>query len=93
VFGQGQVDRSPGGAGTAAMLAMLEARGEIKLGEPVIAEGILGSGVFEGRLVEETRVADQRAVVPQIKGRANIIGTARWLIDSDDPIGKGFIVG
>jgi len=93
VFGQGQVDRSPGGAGTAAMVTMLESRGMIKIGEPVIAEGILGSGVFEGCLVAETRVADHRALVPLIKGKANIVGQARWLIDPEDPVGKGFTIG
>jgi len=93
VFGDGQVDRSPGGAGTAAMIAMLEARGEVKIGESVIAEGILGSGTFEGVLVEETRVGSHRAVVPLIKGRANIVGHARWLLDPDDPVGRGFVIG
>jgi proline racemase len=93
VFGDGQVDRSPGGAGTAAMLAMLESRGKIRLGETVVAEGILGAGTFEGCLVEETKVGPHRAVIPQIKGRANIVGHARWLIDPDDPVGKGFVIG
>jgi proline racemase len=32
-------------------------------------------------------------VRPTIKGSANIIGTARWFIDRDDPVGAGFIVG
>ena len=93
VFGDGQVDRSPGGAGTAAMLAMLESRGQIKLGETVLAEGILGSGTFEGCLIEATTVASTRAVVPQIKGRANIVGHGRWRIDRADPVGKGFLIG
>ncbi len=92
VFSDGKMDRSPGGTGTSAMMAMLEARGEMKVGETIRAEGLLGSGTFEGHLVRETHVGGQRAVVPAIKGTANIVGYAKWLIDPDDPVGAGFVV-
>ncbi len=92
VFSAGQLDRSPGGTGTCAMMALLEARGRIALNQPIRVEGLLGSGTFEGCLVGETRLGDQRAVIPTIKGRANIIGYAKWVFDPDDPIGAGFVV-
>jgi proline racemase len=92
VFGQGQLDRSPGGAATAAMLALLEHRGKIAMGEVVQAEGLLGVGTFEGCLIAETEVAGRRAVVPTIKGTANIVGSAKWVFDPDDPVGRGFVV-
>src|SRR5690606_32973008 len=65
-----KMDRSPGGTGTSAMMALLEARGKIALGDVVRAEGLLGTGTFEGELVGETTVGGKRAVVPTIKGRS-----------------------
>jgi len=92
VFGDGQLDRSPGGAATAAMMAMYEHRGEMAIGETLIAEGLLGAGTFEGSLVGEIDVAGQRAVVPTVKGWAKVTGSAKWTIDPDDPVGMGFVV-
>jgi proline racemase len=92
VFGEGQLDRSPGGTGTSAMLAMFEARGQLKIGQVIQSEGLLGSGTFEGRLIGETTLDGQRAVIPTIRGKANIIGFAKWLIDPDDPVGAGFVI-
>jgi proline racemase len=92
VFGDGQMDRSPGGTGTSAMMAMFEARGQLRIGQRIQSEGLLGSGTFEGELVRETSLGGTRAVVPTIKGKANIVGYAKWLIDPDDPVGAGFVI-
>jgi proline racemase len=92
VFSAGQLDRSPGGTGTSAMMAMFHARGKLGLGHPIQAEGLLGTGTFEGCLIGETMLGKQPAVRPTVKGKANIVGTARWLIDRDDPVGAGFLV-
>ena len=92
VFGNGKLDRSPGGTGTCAMLAALEARGRIEVGQTILCEGLLGSGTFEGRLVRRTHVDGHRAVVATVKGTARITGFAKWLIDRDDPVGSGFVV-
>jgi proline racemase len=92
VFGDGQMDRSPGGTGTSAMMAMFEARGQLEIGQRIRSEGLLGSGTFEGELVREISLDGTRAVVPTIKGTANIVGYAKWLIDPDDPVGAGFVV-
>jgi proline racemase len=56
VFGVGQLDRAPGGTAMSGMLALLEARGQIKLNETIRAEGLLGSGLYEGTLIGETDV-------------------------------------
>lgn len=92
VFSAGQLDRSPGGTGTSAMMAMFEARGVIGLNQPIKSEGLLGTGTFEGCLVGETRLNDVRAVRPTVKGTAGLLGTARWVIDRKDPVGAGFLV-
>ena len=93
VFSAGQLDRSPGGTGTSAMMAMLEARGRMKVGDTIRSEGLLGTGTFEGSLIGETSLGKFRAVRPTVKGTASIVGTARWVIDRNDPVGAGFLIG
>ncbi|ARP82018.1 proline racemase [Bordetella genomosp. 8] len=92
VFSQGQLDRSPGGTGTSAMMAMFEARGKMGLNQPILSEGLLGSGTFEGCLLGTVDLNGTRAVRPTVKGTASILGTARWTVDRDDPVGAGFLV-
>ena len=92
VFGVGQLDRAPGGTAMSGMLALLEATGKIKLHETVKAEGLLGTGLYEGTLVGETDLNGIRAVIPTIKGKANLLGSARWTFDRNDPVDSGFVV-
>jgi proline racemase len=92
VFSDGKLDRSPGGTGTSAMMAMFEARGDIKIGQPIKSEGLLGSGQFEGCLVRESTLGNVRSVVPTVKGTASVIGYAKWLLDPNDPVSQGFVI-
>jgi proline racemase len=87
----GVIDRSPCGTGTCARMATLHARGRLRLGEDFRHEGILGT-VFTGRLIEETKVGDYRAVVPTLSGRGWITGFASYVIADDDPFPEGFTV-
>jgi proline racemase len=88
----GAIDRSPCGTGTCAKMAVLHAKGELPLGQDFHHEGILGT-VFTGRLVEETNVSSQRAVVPTLSGQAWITGMATYVLDTTDPFPEGFTVG
>jgi len=88
----GAIDRSPCGTGTSAKMAVLHARGELKVGQEFRHEGILGT-VFTGKLVEETTIGGRTAVVPEITGRAWITGFAQYVVDPDDPFPDGFTVG
>jgi len=92
VFSAGQLDRSPGGTGTSAMMAYFEKRGVISVNQTITSEGLLGSGVFEGCLIGETKLGSVRAVRPTVKGTAGILGTAAWTINRDDPVDAGFLV-
>jgi proline racemase len=92
VFSAGQLDRSPGGTGTSAMMAMFEARGALKIGETIRSEGLLGTGTFEGCLIGETHLNGVRAVRPTVKGTASLLGTAQWVIERGDPVQGGFLV-
>jgi proline racemase len=88
----GAIDRSPCGTGTCAKMAVLHAKGRLGLDEEFRHEGILGT-VFTGRLVEETRAGDYRAVIPTLTGTAWITGFSRYVVDPDDPYPDGFTVG
>jgi proline racemase len=88
----GAIDRSPCGTGTCAKMAVLHAKGQLDLNEDFRHEGILGT-VFTGRLVEESRVGDYRAVIPTLKGTAWITGFSRYVVDPEDPYPDGFTVG
>ena len=88
----GVLDRSPCGTGTCARMAALHAKGKLQLNEDFNHEGILGT-IFTGRLIRETRLGDQIAVVPTIRGQAWITGFAQYVVDVDDPFPNGFTVG
>jgi proline racemase len=89
MFADGAIDRSPGGTGTSAALAALYAKGEVKIGQEIIAEGIAG-GQFRGRLVGETTLGGVAAVVPEITGPAFITGFHQFVLNPDDPSVFGF---
>lgn len=67
------MDRTPCGTGTAAKMALLHHRSQIRPGQPFINEGPTGV-IFQGMIVEETTVADWPAIVPEIRCSAYIVG-------------------
>lgn len=91
VYGESHIDRSPCGTGTSAKMTLLHHRGELGLDEPFINAGILGT-MFEGRLVAETRVGELVAVVPEIRGSAQVTGVHQFVIDPRDPFPRGFLL-
>lgn len=92
VFGDGQVDRSPCGTGTSAKLATLYGKGEMKVGDSFVYESILGT-MFEGEIVSETEISGYSAIIPRITGSAYINGFNTFLIDPQDPLNDGFVLG
>ena len=61
----GKVDRSPTGTALSAKMAVLEARGEIKIGQKIKAISIIGS-TFEGKIVEKCNINGTSAIIPEI---------------------------
>jgi len=86
------IDRSPCGTGTSAKLATLYAKGQISIGEEFVHESIIGT-IFRARVVEETAVADYRAVIPEITGSAYVTGIHQFVVDPEDPLKNGFLLG
>jgi trans-L-3-hydroxyproline dehydratase len=91
VFADREVDRSPTGTGTAGRVAQMVARGRLGLGEAIVNESIVGSA-FGGRALERTTVGPYEAVVPEVSGRAAIVGFNTWVVDPDDALGAGFFL-
>ena len=91
VFANGEVDRSPTGTGVSARAAVHYARKEINLGEPITIESIIGS-TFTVSVLEETKIGEKDAVIPQVLGTANITGMNTFWIDPLDEKGRGFIL-
>lgn len=89
IFADAEVDRSPCGTGTAAVMAVLSEMGVLSEDGPFVHESIVGT-LFTGRIVGRTQVGDRPAIVPEIKGSAWITGEHTFLIDGDDPLKAGF---
>jgi len=84
----GSIDRSPGGTGTSAVMAVLDAMGLLAEGQPFVHEGITGS-LIRGRAVQRTVVGDLPALVTEIEAAAWITGEHTFLLDDDDPLEDG----
>lgn len=91
IFAGRQVDRSPTGSGVTARLAVQYRRGLIGRGEPRIFESITGSR-FTGSVLRETRVGPHPAIVAEVAGEAHYSGSARFLLEADDPFPEGFLL-
>jgi trans-L-3-hydroxyproline dehydratase len=91
IVSPGRSDRSPTGTGTSARMAVLHARGLLRVGEGLTHESIIGSQ-FHGRIVGETMVGERAAVRTTIQGRAWITGLHHYFVDRTDPWPTGYVV-
>jgi len=86
------LDRSPCGTGTSAKLATLYSKGKIAIGEEFVHESIIGT-IFRSRIVRTATVAGLTAVVPEITGSAYVTGINQFVMDPEDPLKNGFLLG
>ncbi|MFD9205545.1 proline racemase family protein [Streptomyces sioyaensis] len=91
VFADGQVDRSPCGSGTCSRVATLAATGQLKPGQTLIHDSIVGTR-FHARIVEELTADGHPAVVPEVTGTAYRTGEHRFELDPADTLGTGFVL-
>ena len=91
IFADAQVDRSPCGTGTSAVMAVVDAMGLLDPGGRFVHQSIIGT-TFSGTLEDRTVVGDLPAIVPRIEGRAWITGLHEFLIDDEDPLHEGFLL-
>ena len=87
----GRIDRSPCGTGNSARLAVMEARGQIKVGEILKAKSIIDSE-FQVEIISKKTIAGKPGVLPRISGRGWIHGIHQVGIDPSDPYPLGYKV-
>lgn len=85
----GRVDRSPCGTGSSANLAILHARGRLKVGDRRISHSIIG-GTFTAEAIGETTVGGRPAVLPRITGQGYVFGRQELRLDPADSFATGF---
>ena len=91
IFADGELDRSPCGSGTSAILAQLHARGRLSVGQELANAGITGEH-FLGRIEAETSLGPYPAVSTSIAGTAYMTGYSTFIVDSRDPLAEGFLL-
>ena len=89
VIRPGKLDRSPCGTGCSARMAVLHAKGILKVGDRFIGRSLIGSE-FHCRIENEVAVGDLTGIVPSISGRAWITGTHQVMLDPGDPWPAGY---
>ena len=85
----GKIDRSPTGTALSAKMAVLEAKGEMKVGQKIKAISIIGSS-FEGKIVEKCNLNGTSAIIPEISGRGWITGLHQHTLEPTDPWPEGY---
>ncbi|MEO6222498.1 MAG: proline racemase family protein [Vicinamibacterales bacterium] len=89
IFADHEVDRSPCGTGTCAVLAVLDAMGLTTDVAPFVHESIIGT-TFSARVVSRTTVGDHPAIVPELTGVASITGDHTFIVEPHDVVPEGF---
>jgi proline racemase len=85
----GKLDRSPTGTAVSARMALLHAKGQMKVGDRFTGVSIIGSQ-FHGTILGETSLGDVAAIRPQISGRGWVTGIHQHMLDPGDPWPEGY---
>ena len=85
----GKIDRSPTGTGCSARMAVLHAKGQMKVGDRYLARSIIGSE-FDCHIDSEVAIGDKKGIRPVISGSAWITGTHQHTLDLSDPYPQGY---
>ena len=91
VFGNAQVDRSPSGSGTSAILAARHALGASEVGDELISAGVSGE-VFVARIEDDAKVGDRDAIITSVQGHGFVTGHHTFVVDDRDPLADGFLL-
>ena len=87
VIAPGRLDRSATGTGLSARMAVLHARGLMRVGDTMTHASPIGS-TFDGRIVAET----DDGIVPAIRGSAFVMGRTELYVDDRDPFPQGYLL-
>ena len=99
IFADAEVDRSPCGTGTCAVMAVLSEMGLLGQDQLFTHESIIGTK-FRGRVVDQATLSipnsqlptpnEINTIIPEIEGEAFITGEHTFVIDDEDPLKHGF---
>ena len=99
IFADAEVDRSPCGTGTCAVMAVLSEMGLLGPDQLFTHESIIGTK-FRGRVVDQATLSipnsqlptpsEIHTIIPEIEGEAFITGEHTFVIDDEDPLKHGF---
>ena len=87
----GRIDRSPCGTGNAARLAVMEARGQVSVGQTLKARSIIDSE-FQVEIVAKKTINGRPGILPRISGRGWLHGVHQVGVDPSDPYPLGYKV-
>jgi trans-L-3-hydroxyproline dehydratase len=87
VVAPGRLDRSATGTGLSARMAVLHARGLMRVGDAMTHASPIGS-TFDGRIVAEA----DGGIVPAIRGRGFVTGRWELYVDPRDPFPEGYLL-
>ena len=85
----GKIDRSPCGTGCSARMAILHAKGQMKVGDRFIGTSLIDTE-FHCSIESALDLNGTAAIRPIISGRAWVIGTKQLMVDPDDPFPSGY---
>ena len=91
IFADGEVDRSATGTGVSARAALHHAKGELKIGEKLTIESILGT-TMDVEVKEILKYGPNDAVIPEVTGTAFFTGKNEFWFDPEDSLVKGFVL-
>ncbi|WP_320200739.1 trans-3-hydroxy-L-proline dehydratase (plasmid) [Agrobacterium sp. rho-13.3] len=85
----GKIDRSPTGTGCSARMAVLHAKGQLKVGEKFVGISLIDTE-FHCSIDSEVDVGGKSGIRPVISGRAWVSGTSQLMLDPSDPFPTGY---
>ncbi len=91
VFADGEIDRSPTGTGVSSRIAYHYQTGDIRLGEEIEIESIIGTS-FRVKALREVQFHGIPTVIPEVSGQAFLTGKHEFIIEEADPLGNGFLI-
>ena len=91
LFGEAQIDRSPTGSGVTARMALDVLQQRIPLGQSRRFYGPTGDG-FDALGTRLTTFHGKPAVHIRVEGRSFYTGTAKYIVEREDPLREGFLL-
>lgn len=86
-----RADRSPCGTGTNSTMAVLCAKGAVKVGDEIVTRSIIDSA-FHAKLISTTQIGPYDACRVRVTGQCWIYGISQIGLDPSDPFPTGFIL-